>query len=179
MFQLGEFIIFFFYPGHKTSSFQHLDIPILCFNNFIWKYIILLNLSGSWNIKPLPFCYFHKLIFFAALCCQFIFFARQSILAFHDSQDSQIWWVNKKVKAKGNAWQALPPLNKSYKMFSNWAPGWELRNKRRFHTCLQVLNPHTFPQPLILLGFYCSNGEKVDDVTILCNWCQLSQTFIF
>lgn len=55
---------FFLNPGHKTSSFQHLIIPVLCFNNFIWKYVFLLILSGSWNLKPLPFCYFHKLTFF-------------------------------------------------------------------------------------------------------------------
>lgn len=32
----------------------------------------------------------------------FSFFARQSILTFHDSQDSQIWWINKKVAMPDN-----------------------------------------------------------------------------
>lgn len=56
-------ILFLFCPDHKTSPFQHLVIAILCFNNFIWKYIFRFNLSGRWNLKPLLFCYFHKLTF--------------------------------------------------------------------------------------------------------------------
>lgn len=92
-------------------------------------------------------------------CCSmlpdYFFLARQSILTFHDSQDSQIWWINKKVKAKGSAWWHMPSVNKSYKIFSEWARGWELWKQRRFHTCLK----------------WCAM-VRGDDVTIPWNLCQ-------